>query len=86
VGFLVALLRPSGIVPKIRLRTLPATFLPIHCPLIVLSFYDITHQKLAKLRFEVLKHTAYSPDLAPSDYHLFPNLKKHLKGKKLFEH
>jgi len=25
----------------------------------------------------------YSPDLAPSDYHLFTNLKKHLGGKRL---
>jgi hypothetical protein len=36
--------------------------------------------KLADLRFEVLKLPAYSPDLAPSGYHLFPNVKKHLKG------
>jgi histone-lysine N-methyltransferase SETMAR len=42
----------------------------------------ITHQKLADLHSEVLKHPAYSPDLAPSDYYLFPNLKKHLKGRK----
>jgi hypothetical protein len=35
----------------------------------------ITHQKLADLHFEVLKHPAYSPALTPSDYHLFPNLK-----------
>jgi histone-lysine N-methyltransferase SETMAR len=42
----------------------------------------ITHQKLADLHFEVLKHSAYSPDLAPSDYYPFPNLKKHLKGRK----
>jgi hypothetical protein len=34
----------------------------------------ITHQKLADLHFEVLKHPAYSPDLAPSDYCLFSNL------------
>jgi hypothetical protein len=34
----------------------------------------ITHQKLANIRFEVLKHPAYSPDLAPSDYYLFPDL------------
>lgn len=32
--------------------------------------------------FEELNHPAYSPDLAPSDYYLFPNLKKHLKGKR----
>jgi hypothetical protein len=34
----------------------------------------ITHHKLADLHFEVLKHPAYSPDLAPSYYYLFPNL------------
>jgi hypothetical protein len=34
----------------------------------------ITHQKLADLHFAVLKHPAYSPDLAPSDYYLFLNL------------
>jgi histone-lysine N-methyltransferase SETMAR len=40
----------------------------------------ITHQKLADLHFEVLKHSGYSPDLAPSNYYLFPNLEKHFKG------
>jgi hypothetical protein len=25
-------------------------------------------------------HPPYSPDIAPSDYHLFPELKKHLGG------
>ena len=30
--------------------------------------------------FQVLDHPPYSPDLAPSDFHLFPNLKKHLRG------
>jgi hypothetical protein len=42
----------------------------------------IMDQKLADLHFEVLKHLAYSPDLAPFDYYLFHNLKKHLKGRK----
>jgi hypothetical protein len=42
----------------------------------------ITHQKLADLHFEAPKHPACSPDLASSDYCLFPNLKKHLKGRK----
>jgi hypothetical protein len=41
----------------------------------------ITHQKLTDLHFEVLKHTAYSPELATLDYWLSPNLKKHLKGR-----
>jgi histone-lysine N-methyltransferase SETMAR len=29
--------------------------------------------------FQFLDHPPYSPDLAPSDYHLFPGLKKQLK-------
>ena len=34
-----------------------------------------TIQTLVKLGFTVLEHPAYSPDLAPSDYHLFVHLK-----------
>lgn len=37
---------------------------------------------LQKVGFEILPHPPYSPDLAPSDYYLFPNLKKELRGKK----
>jgi len=40
-----------------------------------------TQKKLAYLDFQCLDHTSYSPDLAPSDYHLFPGLKKQLKGR-----
>lgn len=32
--------------------------------------------------FELLEHPPYSPDLAPSDFYLFPRLKEHLRGKK----
>jgi len=35
-----------------------------------------TQKKLAYLGFHSLDHPPYSPDLAPSDYHLFPGLKK----------
>jgi len=28
------------------------------------------------LKFEVLSHPPYSPDLAPSDFHFFPHLKR----------
>jgi len=35
-----------------------------------------THKKLAYLGFQYLDHPPYSPDLAPSDYHLFLGLKK----------
>ena len=30
--------------------------------------------------FEILPHPAYSPDLAPCDFHLFPQIKKMIKG------
>ena len=38
-----------------------------------------TQKKLAYLGFQFLDHPPYSPNLAPSDYHLFPGLKKQLK-------
>jgi transposase len=34
---------------------------------------------LETLKFEVLSHPPYSPDLAPSDFHFFPHLKRDLK-------
>jgi hypothetical protein len=37
---------------------------------------------LRVLKFEVLKHPPYSPDLAPSDFHLFGPMKEHLRGQK----
>ena len=40
-----------------------------------------TQKKLAYLGFQFLDHPPYSPDLAPSDYHLFPGPKKQLKGR-----
>jgi [histone H3]-lysine36 N-dimethyltransferase SETMAR len=40
----------------------------------------MTMAAIADLRWELLPHPAYSPDLAPSDYHLFSELKKPLRG------
>ena len=40
-----------------------------------------TPKNLAYLGFHCLDHPPYSPDLAPSDYHLFSELKKQLKGR-----
>jgi len=40
-----------------------------------------TEKKLVYMGFQCLDHPPYSPDLAPSDYHLFSGLKKHLKGR-----
>jgi histone-lysine N-methyltransferase SETMAR len=42
----------------------------------------LTISKLTELKYELLEHPPYSPDLAPSDFHLFPNLKKALRGKR----
>ena len=41
----------------------------------------VTQKKLAYLGFQFLDHPPYSPDLAPSDYHLFPGLIKQLIGR-----
>ena len=41
----------------------------------------VAQKKLAYLGFQCLDHTPHSPDLAPSDYHLFPELKKELKRR-----
>jgi len=37
---------------------------------------------IQKLKWNVLPHPPYSPDLAPSDYQLFGPLKEHLGGKR----
>lgn len=41
----------------------------------------VTRQKLVDLGWEVLPHPPYSPDLAPTDYHLFSNLTQALANK-----
>ena len=40
-----------------------------------------TQKKLVYPGFQCLDLPPYSPDLAPSDYHLFPGLKTQLKGR-----
>jgi len=58
----------------------------------VLTFHDnalahgalATQKKLAHLGFQCLDHPPYSPDLAPSDYHLFPGLKKTIESSPFF--
>lgn len=42
-----------------------------------------TKALLDNFGWDVLPHPPYSPDLAPSDYHLFTNLKRHLGGKRM---
>ena len=47
---------------------------PVHISRQVIATIDT-------LGFDVNNHPPYSPDLAPSDYFLFPNLKKDLRGR-----
>jgi histone-lysine N-methyltransferase SETMAR len=37
---------------------------------------------LQEFGLEVFKHPAFSPDLDPSDFHLFPTLKEFLGGRR----
>jgi histone-lysine N-methyltransferase SETMAR len=39
-------------------------------------------QKIKELKWEILDHPPYSPDLAPPDYNLFRSLQNHLNNKK----
>lgn len=38
--------------------------------------------KLALFWWEILTHPPYSPDLLPCNFHIFSEMKNHLKGKK----
>jgi histone-lysine N-methyltransferase SETMAR len=40
--------------------------------------------KLMELGFQLVPHPLFSPDLAPSDYYLFPNMKKLLAGRRFY--
>ena len=42
----------------------------------------LTQDLLQRYKWEVLPHPPHSPDLAPSDYHLFGPLKRHLAGQR----
>lgn len=44
-----------------------------------------TQDTLEKLGWEVLPHPAYSPDLAPSDYHLFRSMEHFFREKNFLD-
>jgi histone-lysine N-methyltransferase SETMAR len=46
--------------------------------------YRAVAAKLMELGFQLVPHPPYSPDLAPSDYYLFPNTKKWLAGRRFY--
>jgi len=43
----------------------------------------VTTALLEKFKWDILDHPPYSPDLKPSDFHLFLHLKKNIAGKKV---
>ena len=52
-----------------------------HVPLLLhysapVHSYHVGQAAVLECGFEEMRHKPYSPDLADSDYHLFPNLKK----------
>ena len=42
---------------------------------------NVVQAAIRKAGFAELNHPAYSPDIAPTDYHMFAHLKKFLRGK-----
>jgi len=48
---------------------------PAHTSLIVREF-------LTKINMSTVPHPAYSPDLAPCDFYVFPKMKLQLKGRR----
>jgi histone-lysine N-methyltransferase SETMAR len=42
----------------------------------------LAREKLRDLHYELLKHPPYSPDLAPSEFYLFPKHKLFLAGQR----
>ncbi|GBP86712.1 Histone-lysine N-methyltransferase SETMAR [Eumeta japonica] len=45
----------------------------------------VSRQALKDTGFSEIDHPPYSPDLAPSDYYLFSNLKKELRGRRFVD-
>ena len=46
----------------------------------------LTEKKIDELGWELLPHPPYSPDLAPSNYHMFRSMQHSLAGKKFENH
>jgi len=48
----------------------------------LLAGHNVGQAAVLECGFEEICHPLYSPDMTPSDYHLFPKLKKHLRGQR----
>lgn len=47
------------------------------------SYMCCSYSKIGKLKYSLLHHSPYLPDLVPADFHLFSNLNKFLTAKQL---
>ncbi len=61
-------------------RGLPHWFLQDNAPVLTCR---TAMEKINSAGFELVQHPPYSPDLAPSDYCLFNELKRHLRESAL---
>ncbi|KAG5310116.1 SETMR methyltransferase, partial [Acromyrmex insinuator] len=73
---------PSEPVPK-KAKTLAKKKVLFHQDNLRVHTCSTPMAKFNKFRYELLPHPAYSPDLAPCDYFLFPNLKKMVRRKEI---
>ena len=66
----------SGSPPPKKFRTQPSA-----SKVMATVFWScrVAQAAIRECKFEQLNHPPYSPDLAPSDYYLFRNLKSHLR-------
>ena len=44
---------------------------------------NVVRDKLQRFGWETLQHPPYSPDLSPCDFHIFGDLKKDIRGRRL---
>jgi hypothetical protein len=45
----------------------------------------LTQELLQTFKWDILGHPSHSPDLAPSDYHVFGKLKEYMGGGEMFD-
>jgi hypothetical protein len=70
------------------LQTEPSLDLDVLLPFVVLLLHANARPHIARTtahllnawHWQILPHPPFSPDLAPTDFHLLPKLKKHLRG------
>ena len=74
------------VLKKLRAKLAEKCLGKLHCGILFhhnntpIQSSQIVRDVLREFRWELLPHPPYSPDLAPSDFFLFPKLKEHFKS------